>query len=224
MENNNIISKEEAGKLIAESEQRAYNTAKQECISVRVLCNGAAGMLKYMHNVYKEVAKNEYGIAYNTNSYYTSEPAIAHLRLFQEYLEPLKCVEELCTLDDNDSNIMIISLKIHGDNPDFRKRFNEHYYFRKNIEVLTERLANKKGADKAFIIASWLMEKANCIPDENVSAETIFKGEAIAHLSSLISACENYSNIFGIENSECNVALQKVIKKHQSITNSKPLD
>ncbi len=30
MENNNIISKEEAGKLIAEAEQRAYDTAKQE--------------------------------------------------------------------------------------------------------------------------------------------------------------------------------------------------
>lgn len=214
MENNNIITKEEAGKLIAEVEQRAYDTAKQEYINIKVKCDGAAGMLKCMHSIYKEVAKNEYGIAYNTNSYYTSEPAIAHLRLFQEYLEPLKCVEELCTLDDNNGNIMIINLKIPGDNSDFRERFNEHYYFRKNIETLTERLADKEDANKALIIASWLIEKVNCIPDENISAEAIFKGEAIAHLSSLVSACEHYSNIFGIEDTECNLAMQQAIKRY----------
>ena len=156
-------------------------------------------MLKCMHSVYKEVAKNEYGIAFNSDYPWSYGPAIVHLRLFHEYFEPLKYVEELCTLDNNDNNIMMISLKIPGNNPDFRERFKEHYYFRKNIEVLAERLTDKKETDKALTIASWLIKKANYIPDENVSAEAIFKGEAVDHLSSLVNACEHYSSIFGIE-------------------------
>lgn len=194
-----ILSKEEAGKAIAEAEQKAYYSSSPVYVSIRVVCGGAADMLKCMHRVYREVAKSEFGIAYNKNSYHASEPAIAHIQFLQDYFEPLKCVEELCTLDDNDDSIMSIRLNILGNNPEFRQRFNEHYYFRKNIEDLHERFANKPDVDKASEVAAWLMEKSTCIPDENISAEAIFQGKSIGHEGSLASVYETYADALGIE-------------------------